>query len=230
MTAAQGHRSRTFEEAVDAYLTRSTRRGECLVAPVTTSRYGEITWDQGRHRMLAHRAVYLAKVGPIGDGQVVRHRCDNGPCVEARHLELGTIAQNVRDIYDRERRDAPWLRGSAHSSALLTEDVVRDARRRACDGESLHELADRYGVNYLTLAAAIRGRTWRHVVDVPPVLGQVRAASTRSLIVSQPEQCRVAAELAAQGLALAQIGERLSVSRSTAFRLVRAGRTLAGAR
>jgi HNH endonuclease len=46
---------------------------------------------------LTHRIVYHVWWGPIRYGLLVRHRCDNPPCSNPDHLELGTASDNAQD-------------------------------------------------------------------------------------------------------------------------------------
>lgn len=55
-----------------------------------------------RHRPLAHRIAY-AMVADIDPGAVVRHSCDNPPCVNPEHLLVGTQRDNILDARDRGR-------------------------------------------------------------------------------------------------------------------------------
>ena len=49
------------------------------------------------------RVSYEQHVGPIPDGMVVRHKCDNPYCAAPHHLELGTMKENTKDMMDRGR-------------------------------------------------------------------------------------------------------------------------------
>jgi len=51
----------------------------------------------------AHRVSYELRYGPIADGMVVRHKCDNPNCVNPFHLEEGTQKQNMQDASMRGR-------------------------------------------------------------------------------------------------------------------------------
>lgn len=58
-------------------------------------------------KWLAYRLVYTLVYGPIPEGQVVRHKCDNKLCCNPKHLELGTQSDNENDKYDRDRFGFP---------------------------------------------------------------------------------------------------------------------------
>jgi hypothetical protein len=52
---------------------------------------------------LVHRIAYRLARGPIRFRLLVRHRCDNPPCGNPDHLELGTTSDNARDREQRGR-------------------------------------------------------------------------------------------------------------------------------
>ena len=104
----------SVEDRLAAY---SRPDGECLVWTRYCNKggYGQIQIN-GRSWM-AHRAAYEVAHGPIPAGKIVRHSCDNPPCVNPEHLLVGTTADNNRDKAERGR--AP-VAGAAKAS--------RDAR------------------------------------------------------------------------------------------------------
>jgi hypothetical protein len=55
-------------------------------------------------------------------------------------------------------------RGSRHGGAKLTEDAVREIRRRYFEkGHTFEALAEAFGVSPQTIGLAVHRRTWRHV-------------------------------------------------------------------
>jgi hypothetical protein len=61
-------------------------------------------------------------------------------------------------------------RGSAHGCAKLTEDIVRECRRRHAAGESARSLAREFGVSKVAMGNAVSARTWKHVGTGAPCL------------------------------------------------------------
>lgn len=65
------------------------------------SGYGKI--KLGPRGMRAHRYMYEALHGPIPEGLLVMHSCDNPPCCRPDHLSLGTHAENMADAARKGR-------------------------------------------------------------------------------------------------------------------------------
>lgn len=116
----------------------------------------------------AHRVSYRLYVGPIPEGMIVCHRCDNPSCVNPSHLFVGTQKDNVVDSVKKGRAKRAF--GISHPRAKLTESMVLKARLKYSTGlYSLREIGDLFGVGIPTINGAIHGKTWRHVQGSLPV-------------------------------------------------------------
>lgn len=109
---------------------------------------------------LAHRAAYTVSIDQeLSSDIVVRHKCDNPPCVNPSHLEHGTQADNVQDAMTRGRH----VRGASVSSSKLTEASVRRIREQYAEGVPVSTLAAEYGVVAYTIRRVIHRQTWAHL-------------------------------------------------------------------
>lgn len=148
----------------DRFWSKVVRRNpnECWLwgAAVNEHGYGVFNPD-GRHSgptVKAHRfSLALAGID-VGD-LLVRHSCDNPPCVNPAHLSVGTNADNSADMVSRDRH----ARGSRSGTSKLTESQVVGIRRRAAAGELHRALAVDYGVSRTTITQIVNGKTWRHI-------------------------------------------------------------------
>lgn len=110
---------------------------------------------------------------PVPPGKLVRHACDNPPCIEPRHLQLGTHKDNRADLVDRhpERVVPPPRRyNEQHGRHKLTDEQVR-AIRAAYTGVRGQKaaLAREYGVSATWIGQLLDGR-WRHAnLEIPAV-------------------------------------------------------------
>ena len=59
---------------------------------------------KGAGLVYTHRVAYEVTYGPVPDGLLVLHKCDNPPCCNPRHLFLGTHQDNTLDAQTKGRR------------------------------------------------------------------------------------------------------------------------------
>ena len=90
----------------ESFVKYTRTEGDCLIWTGSTihNGYGRVKFEQ--RSLPAHRAAWELANGPIPGELVVRHKCDNPPCVKLDHLELGTQQDNVNDMIARGR--AHW--------------------------------------------------------------------------------------------------------------------------
>ena len=121
--------------------------------------YGELRSRRtGRER--AHRVVYEQVYGPIPEGQLVLHKCDNPPCVRPDHLFLGTQADNMRDMTVKGRR-APTPKNVYGRRKLNQEEVGAIRTLYRTRSATQRELADAFGISQSQVSNIVRGWQWR---------------------------------------------------------------------
>lgn len=108
--------------------------------------------------LTAHRASWMESNGEIPEGIQVCHKCDTRLCVNPAHLFLGTRAENMQDCVSKNRQ----AKGPDLPQSKLTEVEVLSARRLRASGRTFQEIADRFGVDRMTISSAIKGKTWSH--------------------------------------------------------------------
>lgn len=109
---------------------------------------------------LTSRAAWRLLVGPIPSRAFVLHKCDVPRCCNPEHLYLGTQADNVRDMWERERAKPRALEGVKHGGAKANDEIVRDIR---ASKESTAILAAKHGLSRATVHDIRLRNTWKHV-------------------------------------------------------------------
>jgi hypothetical protein len=111
--------------------------------------------EYGRNKPVrAHRVAWEMTVGPLEAGQHILHSCDNGLCVNPKHLSVGTHTDNMRDAS---------AKGRLHQVPRPSRQKITDAQAielmvRYRDGESSTALALEYGVTKTLVSNLVNGK------------------------------------------------------------------------
>lgn len=119
--------------------------------------YGRFSLDGAK--VAAHRFAYELFVGPIPEGALIRHTCDDPACVNPAHHIPGTNAENMRDMVERKRSAS----GVRHGSRKLTIEQLVVIRQRIAADETMEAIARDFGVTHTAIRKIRNGVTWREV-------------------------------------------------------------------
>lgn len=129
----------------------------------TRQGYGHLCLAGYHGRMVfAHRVVWEQRHGPVPAGKILMHECDNPPCVNPKHLRLGTHLENRRDAIQKGR-PRNTARGERHGRARLRPNQVSEIRRLRAQGVKLKTLAARFGMSESSISGIALNQSWRHL-------------------------------------------------------------------
>jgi HNH endonuclease len=115
----------------------------------------------------AHRFSYQDTKGPIPDGNVLLHSCDNRKCINPSHLTAGTQLENIADRVAKGRS----AKGIANGRAKLSETQVQEILADITTPKKA--LARKYQVDP-KMIRNIKNRTnWSHIYNnIAPNTGE----------------------------------------------------------
>lgn len=139
------------------------------IGAISTHGYGKLT--EGGKTMLAHRVSFNMHYGPIPDGMLVCHSCDNRKCVNPKHLFLGTIQDNNADMCAKnrhafgDRSGAKTKPDSIRKGELNGRAVLRERDILEIRGSTLSQRkeARKRGVSKTLIGNIRRGDAWKCV-------------------------------------------------------------------
>lgn len=114
-------------------------------------------WLAGRSQK-AHRVAWILTYGPIADGVLICHTCDNRPCCNPGHLYAGDHKANTRDMLIRSRHNRD---GKRH----VNVEQVAAIRQLYSSGDewTLQRIGDLFGITDVAVHLIVKRKTWRDV-------------------------------------------------------------------
>lgn len=110
-------------------------------------------------KLRAHRIAYQLIVGPIEEGKLILHACDNRLCCNPAHLRQGTNQENIQDMMQRRRSAS----GTKNGRTKLSESDVLYILANP-DRLSGKALAAKFGLASSTISFIRTGRSWKYLV------------------------------------------------------------------
>jgi len=130
---------------------RSVKRNEatgCLewIAGITATGYGQFSWghvNNGPMTTTAHRAAWWLFKGPVPDGMVLCHKCNNRLCVETEaegHVYTGSQKQNMWDRLESGRNPSTYRWYDWKNTTDLRDKIIAELREDKTIEEVIIEL------------------------------------------------------------------------------------------
>lgn len=96
----------------------------------------------------AHRLVWWAKKGPIGDGLQINHKDGNRGNNRVTNLEPVDQSANILHSYRKLDRTLPWTNATVwRGKPIVTDDKVRSLARARASGKTLAQVASAHGLS-----------------------------------------------------------------------------------
>ena len=134
-------------ERVLRHLPDNVTDDDCWVTDYSPTVHGyvQIYGENGGPKQYLHRLVWEAhNAEPIPEGQVIRHTCDNPSCCNPNHLLIGTMKDNVDDMFERGRNP---------ERAVYDRERMQELRAA---GNSFRQIGEELGCNATTVFYALK--------------------------------------------------------------------------
>ena len=168
--------------------------------------YGTVRIDGRNYK--AHRVAYELGNGPIPEGHILRHLCNNPSCINPAHLRAGTPRENMRDMVSA---------GNMWNQKLTRSDAAAIRRQYAAGGVSMAAIARQYGVDSATVQMVIANKNFYDENYTPP--------KTRSRKGKKPIGRETASEirrlLLSEGMSRKELAEKFNIPRSSVDSVIR---------
>ena len=81
---------------IKRFFSKVRKTNNCWVWTGSTKSYGYGRFSINKQKIYAHRFSYMIKFGHVPDHMVIHHKCNRKECVNPKHLEVVTKAENTR--------------------------------------------------------------------------------------------------------------------------------------
>lgn len=143
----------------DRFWSKVNKTDTCWLWIAGTDKDGYGLFKISNKMFKAHRLSWEIKFGAIKDNLWVLHKCDNPPCVNPKHLFLGTHQDNTDDKLLKNRQP----RGENMPWSKLKEQDVLNIKDLLITGIHKNILAKQFNVSVCTINDIIAHRSWKYL-------------------------------------------------------------------
>ena len=159
---------------------------KCILWTGKKNKDGYGTWFINGKDYLAHRLVWKIERDVSPGSLFSCHRCDTPECVKIDHLFLGSSAENVFDMYAKQRartRSSSFLSDVGNTECVVNMETGEDLRfTRLHVGVGLRSLAKKLGISPAYLCDLEHGRRTSHE-QLTRAMGVLREIVGSKLII-----------------------------------------------
>lgn len=146
-------------EKVEELFLKAFGEGDCLICHLAPNARGYSPVSiggRGGIKYRTHRLVWEEINGPIPEGILVCHSCDNRRCINPDHLFLGTAKDNTQDMMKKDRHKyVPNIK-------IVSKEQVEKMQDLRNSGLTLHEIATHFDISHETVRKYLQDTYYRH--------------------------------------------------------------------
>lgn len=202
-------------DLIDYFWARVAKSSNCWIwrGSFFSNGYGSIPTKKLKGKAsLAHRISWELANGPIQNGKLVLHKCDNPACVRPSHLFIGTHSDNYADAKSKNRIRYGTSPGVKSGNSKFTMRDIEKIRRLAADGKlTAVEIANSFGVNPRTISRIAVGKSYRNEGGAIAPFGPPRGEKSGKAKLTEKDVVYLRKAVAA-GDSYTRLAEELNVS------------------
>lgn len=170
-------------DQIEHFWSKVDKTGDCWLwtaGQKNSEGYGGFYVRQINNTVTCHKIAFCIEhnfgLHDIPEGIVIRHLCNNHPCVNPAHLALGTHKDNSQDMVAAGNSVA----GEKNWKSKVDREKVKEMRRLWSTGDyTKSQLAELFNISGSAVWQIIANRTWKDPQYVPVMFPETNNKSCK---------------------------------------------------